>query len=113
MQPQIPITTLQALLNPPTHLRPAGKLPLEQPHPQLSHAGPSAFLFPKTDMTAPLLSAAMRSRQIDEVTAEGGGGSASMTMTSPPPLCLPLSSQPEHPSTAAKARGALTMLAFC
>ena len=37
-------------------------------------AGPAAFLFPKTNATAPVRCAAIRSRRIEEVPADGGGG---------------------------------------
>ena len=39
-----------------------------------SLAGPAAFLFPKTDATAPVWCAAIRSRRIEEVPANGGAG---------------------------------------
>ena len=74
---------------------------------------PAAFLLPKTYATALVLWAAMRCRRMDEETAEGGrGGSASTSMTSPPPRPPPLRSDPEHPSTASKARGAPGTLAL-
>ena len=37
-------------------------------------AGPAAFLFPKTNATAPVRCAAIRSRRIEEVPADGAGG---------------------------------------
>ena len=73
-----------------------------------SLAGPAAFLVPKTNGTAPVLCAAIRSRRAERrclQTVGGGGGSAWTSMTSSLSGRSPARSDPGRPSTAAKARG--------